>query len=68
MNCKDDMNNNYIQTVCVGYAYVVPQIMGETYEPMTALKNGTMFPELNIPYGCYVPKEENGGCKNDGCN
>lgn len=64
-DCRNDMNNNYIQTVCVGYSFVVPQIMGETYEPQAALGNGTMFPELNMPYVTYVPKQENGGCCND---
>ena len=64
MNCCNEVNDKYIQTVCVGYAFVVPQIMGETYEPQTALKNGTMFPELNMPFGTYVPEEEKGGCEN----
>ena len=58
-------NNNFLQRVCLAYAYVVPQITGETYEPETALENGTMFPELNIPFGCYVPHEETGGKIND---
>lgn len=68
MDCKNDTSDIYIQKVCVGYAFVVPQIMDETYEPNTALYNGTMFPELNMPLGTYVPKssEEKGGCcKND---
>ncbi len=68
MDCKNNTNDIYIQKVCVGYAFVVPQIMDETYEPNTALCNGTMFPELNMPFGTYVPKsgEEKGGCcKND---
>lgn len=63
MECKKDTNDVYIQKVCVGYAFVVPQILSETYDAVTALSNGTMFPELNMPLGTYVPKQnENGGC------
>lgn len=63
--CINEMNNNYIQSVCVGYSFIVPQIMDETYDPQTALCNGTMFPELNMPLGSYVPKQSEGGCCND---
>lgn len=69
MNCNNDCKcetdkNNDIKSVCVGYAFVVSQELGETYDPQTALCNGTMFPELNIPFGCYVPKQTEGGCCN----
>lgn len=65
-DCKNDMNDIYTQNVCVGYAFVVPQFMNETYDPQTALCNGTMFPELNMPFGTYVPKQQDGGyCNND---
>ena len=32
----------------VGYAYVPVQKMDKVYSPNTALKAGTIFPELNI--------------------
>ncbi len=38
-------------------AYVRWQELEEVYEPMAALKNGTLFPELNKPFfgrrACY---------------
>lgn len=37
----------------VGYAYVPMQQIGETYTPEKALMQGTLFPELDIPYGKY---------------
>lgn len=46
----------------VGYAFVVPQTMKETYSLCEALEAGTLFPELNIPMEEYVPKQC-GGCK-----
>lgn len=34
----------------VAMAYIPWQQLNEVYEPMTALKNGTIFPELNKPF------------------
>lgn len=34
---------------CVGYAYVPVQELEKTYDPMTGLKQGTIFPELDLP-------------------
>jgi len=31
-----------------GYAYVPPQHLDKVYSPNVALKQGTIFPELNI--------------------
>ncbi len=45
----------------VGYAFVVPQLLGETYSLCEALEAGTLFPELNISMEEYVPKQC-GGC------
>ena len=39
----------------------IPQTMTEVYEPMQALENGTMFPELNMPLGSYGPEDCTGG-------
>ena len=36
-------------------AYIMVQSWGQTYEPATALKRGTIFPELDLPFCC-------GGC------
>ena len=33
-------------------AYVKVQGWGQTYEPATALKRGTVFPELDLPFCC----------------
>ena len=46
----------------VGYAFVVPQMLNETYSLCEALEAGTLFPELNISMEEYVPKQC-GGCK-----
>lgn len=37
----------------VGYAYVPVQKMDKVYPPNTALKVGTVFPELNITVNEY---------------
>jgi len=38
-----------------GYAFVIPQIANERslYSPETALKQGTLFPELDKPLYVY---------------
>lgn len=38
---------------CPGYASVVPQMMRDTYNDDDALRRGTVFPELDLPYGKY---------------
>ena len=49
---------------CVGYAYVPVQELDAIYDECSALKNGTLFPTLDLDiceYGC-VCKECGGGC------
>lgn len=44
---------------CVGYAYVPIQYLDKTYSACDSLKNGTLFPELNLSieeYGCVCKK------------
>lgn len=33
---------------CVGYAFVPIQFLNNTFSPMEALENGTLFPELKL--------------------
>jgi hypothetical protein len=40
-------NNRY----AIAMAYVPWQKFGSTYEPKQALYSGTIFPELNLPFG-----------------
>lgn len=48
----DSMNKKFTQQV-VGMAYVPWQRWGELYEPCKALKCGTLFPVLYMPFvGC----------------
>ena len=37
----------------VGYGYVPIQEFKNLYSPQEALKNGTLFAELNLPLGVY---------------
>lgn len=37
----------------VGYAYVPFQRLGKLYDPETAIRTGTIFPELNITIDEY---------------
>ena len=46
----------------VGYSYVPIQRLGEVYSCEEALKNGTLFPELNLPLGVYGKKALGGNC------
>lgn len=39
----------------VAYAYVPMQQLNELYPPDLALREGTIFPELNIPASEYSP-------------
>lgn len=45
-----------MQTACtsrVGYAYVPVQTFNDIYSPAEALCRGTLFPELDMPFGMY---------------
>ena len=45
------------QQWALAMAYIPEQCWGQTYEPTTALKRGTIFPELDLPFCC------GGGCR-----
>ena len=48
------MDNKRIpEAVRVGYAFVPIQDLNKLYDPQTAISQGTIFPELNIPIGQY---------------
>jgi len=42
----------------VAYAYVPMQQLGELYSPEDGLREGTIFPELNIPMPEYSPMSD----------
>ena len=50
--------------LCIGYAYVPMQSLGELYDECTALNVGTIFPGLNLTIDCYgnICKETGGIC------
>lgn len=54
------MNELYTVQPRVGYAYVPYQTFGEIYGLDEAFRRGTLFPELDLPYGVYE-----GGLKDD---
>lgn len=45
----------------IAYAFVLPQTLGETYTPEKGLVRGTIFPELDIPYGKYGNQHDDQG-------
>ena len=49
VHCYNQYNDNY--PVKLAQAYVPFQYLGRMYPPMTGLKKGTVFPELDKPYG-----------------
>lgn len=54
----DFMNNDYDECTCLNklplaYSYTPMQELGSLYDSCEALKNGTVFPELNLPFGVY---------------
>ena len=49
MDIKNNENNMY-KPERLATAYVIPQIGDDTFEPMEGLKNGTIYPELYMPY------------------
>ena len=46
-NCGE--GSNFVPKMLAA-AFVVPQVGGDTFEPMQGLKNGTIYPELYMPY------------------
>jgi hypothetical protein len=51
--------------LALAYAYVPIQKINNVYSSKEALKNGTLFPELNLPLGVYGANAFGGG-KSDG--
>ena len=52
-SCNDNNNNNsnpFPSNYLYGHAYTPNQSLRETFEPQTALENGSLFPELVSPY------------------
>ena len=51
-NCTGE--NSFHKNLRLGYAYVpFQECVGKVYSPERALKEGTIFPELNITIGEY---------------
>jgi len=48
--CNNNNNNSLPATLCYGNAYVPNQTFKNIFSPAEGLSNGTMFPELVIPY------------------
>ena len=57
--CGGEGKPSFVPTTLAA-AFVVPQIGGDTFEPMQGLKNGTIYPELYMP---YVPRRQRDGKK-----
>lgn len=49
MDIKNNDNSMYKPNK-LATAYVIPQVGADTFEPMEGLKNGTIYPELYMPY------------------
>lgn len=49
-NC---MNKSLPDFIRLGYAFVPIQHIGKVYTPETAIRQGTIFPELDIGIGEY---------------
>ncbi len=47
--------NNATRSAGVGMVYAVSQDLGQMYNPESALRSGTLFPELNKPLNGYCP-------------
>ncbi len=50
---KSPMQPGRVNSLFLGYATVPIQRMGETYTLEVAMREGTLFPELNLPYQVY---------------
>ncbi len=54
----DFLTDDYDECICLNklplaYSYTPLQELSSTYNDCEALKNGTVFPELNLPKGVY---------------
>lgn len=61
-----EVNMNPAYCGSVAYAYVPYQEMDKVYGEEKALKQGTLFPELDLPLGVYGKKKSKGGTLCDG--
>ena len=52
MPCKKCMIDP-LSGMNLAYSYVPVQVFGDTYSAEKALKRGTIFPELDLPFGIY---------------
>lgn len=52
-NMFDTINTPFPNDFLYGHAYTPNQIINKTYTPESALKNGTLFPELVSTYTPY---------------
>ena len=50
---------------CVGYAYVPVQQLGDVFDVCSAIKNGTVFPELELGIDEYGKVCKQWGCTDD---
>lgn len=46
----------------IGMVYAQVQVWGDMYDPCEALKRGTMFRELDLPFLMYNCGSQKGGC------
>ncbi len=53
IQCETPIFNDALSDMLIAYAYVPYQRAGKLYCESEALKNGTVFPELNKPLGVY---------------
>ncbi len=50
MTDSNDMDRVFHEQIQLAQAYIPFQVYGDTFDLMTALKYGTLFPELYRPY------------------
>ena len=49
-NCTCNMDRRYFDDMPLAMAYVPWQDWNQVYEPCKGLEEGTIFPELNLPF------------------
>lgn len=64
MNHIENNMERIIHPTRLARSYVPFQYMGEVYEPLEALKKGTLFPELYMPYMDIMKRYYNSNNKN----
>mgnify|MGYP004475462989 FL=1 len=53
VQCETPSTTDPLSSMLIAYAYVPYQRVGKLYCESDALKNGTVFPELNKPLAVY---------------